>query len=321
MTQYSHLTAYLHLRYFVIFQFLSNFDISGLVDGDDENALQGMFYDCSNLKTIKCGELWNMKSTANSSDMFIGCTSLVGGKGTKFDSNHTDGEYARIDGGPNSPGYFTSVNEVTPEEKEEIYVTPTEIDFGRVELDTDKTANFTVTNNKSTDVTFSVPYWGEYFEVSDTNEDITLAPGESKVFTITAHGMKRGSQASCEFRINVNTEEDMEKPTVKATLTGWDTKPLTLATNSISLSRGEEKKVEIVYGSLNYELTSDDPHLFIANIADHGRSGGGWYDNYSSTTCFVRIEAGTTAEKATIRVKDKDTGEEVALQVTIDAVD
>ena len=166
-----------------------------------------------------------------------------------------------------------------------------------------------------------MPYWGDYFEVSDTNEDITLAPGESKVFTITAHGMKRGSQASCEFRINVNTEEDMEKPIVKATLTGWDTKPLTLATNSISLSRGEEKKVEIVYGSLNYELTSDDPHLFIANIADHGRSGGGWYDNYSSTTCFVRIEAGTTAEKATIRVKDKDTGEEVALQVTIDAVD
>lgn len=161
------------------------------MDGDDENALQGMFYDCSNLKTIKCGELWNMKSTANSSDMFIGCTSLVGGKGTKFDSNHTDGEYARIDGGPNSPGYFTSVNEVTPEEKEEIYVTPTEIDFGRVELDTDKTANFTVTNNKSTDVTFSVPYWGDYFEVSDTNEDITLAPGESKVFTITAHGMKK----------------------------------------------------------------------------------------------------------------------------------
>ena len=161
----------------------------------------------------------------------------------------------------------------TPEEKEEIYVTPTEIDFGRVELDTDKTANFTVTNNKSSDVTFSVPYWGEYFDVSDTNKDITLAPGESKVFTITAHGMKRGSQASCEFRINVNTEEDMEKPTVKATLTGWDTKPLTLATNSISLSRGEEKKVEIVYGSLNYELTSDDPHLFIANIADHGRSG------------------------------------------------
>ena len=246
---------------------------------------------------------------------------LVGGKGTKFDSNHTDGEYARIDGGPNSPGYFTNVNEVTPEEKEEIYVTPTEIDFGRVELDTDKTANFTVTNNKSTDVTFSVPYWGDYFEVSDTNEDITLAPGESKVFTITAHGMKRGSQASCEFRINVNTEEDLEKPTVKATLTGWDTKPLTLATNSISLSRGEEKEVEIVYGSLNYELTSDDPHLFTANIADHGRSGGGWYDNYSSTTCFVKIEAGTTAEKATIRVKDKDTGEEVALQVTIDAVD
>ena len=40
--------------------------------------------------------------------MFSNCHSLVGGAGTAYDSNHSDKEYARIDGGTNAPGYFTA---------------------------------------------------------------------------------------------------------------------------------------------------------------------------------------------------------------------
>lgn len=93
---------------------ISSFDISSLVDEYEENALQGMFFGCNNLKTIKCGVLWNVKNIAYSSDMFSGCACLVGGKGTNYDSNHTDAEYARIDGGPGKPGYFTDVNGSQP---------------------------------------------------------------------------------------------------------------------------------------------------------------------------------------------------------------
>ena len=39
--------------------------------------------------------------------MFDGCESLVGGKGTTYDDNFTNATYARPDGGPNKPGYFT----------------------------------------------------------------------------------------------------------------------------------------------------------------------------------------------------------------------
>lgn len=39
--------------------------------------------------------------------MFRNCFSIVGGKGTTYDKNHTDGEYARIDGGPSNPCYLT----------------------------------------------------------------------------------------------------------------------------------------------------------------------------------------------------------------------
>ncbi len=44
--------------------------------------------------------------------MFTGCTSLVGGQGTTWNSsNPTDKTYAHIDGGPSNPGYFTEWKE------------------------------------------------------------------------------------------------------------------------------------------------------------------------------------------------------------------
>ncbi len=87
---------------------LSNFDTSNV------SYMNEMFCDCTNLKKIYCGEKWTMDNVLVSfggmSRMFDNCISLVGGTGTKYDSEHTDGEYARIDGGPERPGYFTAVN-------------------------------------------------------------------------------------------------------------------------------------------------------------------------------------------------------------------
>ena len=40
--------------------------------------------------------------------MFYNSTNLVGGAGTRYDANHVDKTYARIDGGTSNPGYFTS---------------------------------------------------------------------------------------------------------------------------------------------------------------------------------------------------------------------
>ena len=65
-----------------------------------------MFAGCGKLKTIYANE--NFCYFGTDKLMFNGCTSLVGGKGTKFDSSHIDREYARIDQGAFNPGYFTS---------------------------------------------------------------------------------------------------------------------------------------------------------------------------------------------------------------------
>ena len=80
---------------------LSSFNIEKVTD------MTEMFSCCSNLTTIFCNSDWSTSSELDSNDMFYGCTALVGGKGTAYDSNFTDATYARPDGGTGAPGYFT----------------------------------------------------------------------------------------------------------------------------------------------------------------------------------------------------------------------
>ena len=69
---------------------------------------EGMFKDCAALTTIYVGSGWNTEKIIDGSEMFAGCTVLVGGAGTTFDADHTDYTYAHIDGGMANPGYFTA---------------------------------------------------------------------------------------------------------------------------------------------------------------------------------------------------------------------
>ena len=69
--------------------------------------MRKMFLGCKNLKTIYVGEGWNTSRNEGLEDMFVDCPNLVGGKGTKYDEDHTDGSYAHIDGGESNPGYLT----------------------------------------------------------------------------------------------------------------------------------------------------------------------------------------------------------------------
>ncbi len=81
-----------------------------------------MFDWCKNLKTIYAKrDKWNTDNVTFSLWMFSGCNSLVGGQGTKFDSNHTDKEYAVIDGGFCAPGYLTGDADDLPREAYAVY--------------------------------------------------------------------------------------------------------------------------------------------------------------------------------------------------------
>ena len=81
---------------------LSSFDTSKVTD------MRYMFSDSNKLKTIYSSNKFNTDAVTSNGSMFSGCTSLVGGAGTRYDANHVDKTYARIDGGTSNPGYFTS---------------------------------------------------------------------------------------------------------------------------------------------------------------------------------------------------------------------
>ena len=83
---------------------LSNFNTSSVTN------MSYMFMGNKALTTIYVSDFWKTDSVTNSINMFQNCTSLAGGAGTTFDSNHLDKEYARIDEGTSIPGYFTSKN-------------------------------------------------------------------------------------------------------------------------------------------------------------------------------------------------------------------
>ena len=66
-----------------------------------------MFENSSNLKTIYASNNFDTSNVTSGSNIFKGCTSLVGGAGTTYNSGRVIKTYARIDGGTSSPGYFT----------------------------------------------------------------------------------------------------------------------------------------------------------------------------------------------------------------------
>lgn len=76
----------------------SSFDTRSATD------MGGMFNGCT---TIYANERFVTEKVTSSSGMFS-CGNVVGGEGTKYDSTHTDKEYARIDDPEHGmPGYFT----------------------------------------------------------------------------------------------------------------------------------------------------------------------------------------------------------------------
>ena len=70
-----------------------------------------MFKGCSKLSVINVGDGWSTAAVTTSTEMFLNCNLLVGDQGTTYDANHTDGEYAHIDGGPANPGYLSAHRE------------------------------------------------------------------------------------------------------------------------------------------------------------------------------------------------------------------
>lgn len=88
---------------------VSSWDTSKVIN------MNSMFYNCASLKTIYSSPSADWSKVSSSENMFFyyeGTPSkrltIVGGKGTKYDTTKTDASYARVDGLNGKPGYFTA---------------------------------------------------------------------------------------------------------------------------------------------------------------------------------------------------------------------
>ena len=84
---------------------LTSLDLCSFNTYNVDNAA-GMFTGCSILEEINVSERWTNR-IMRKGNMFNGCKKLVGGQGTPYDPNNIGVSYARIDGGPENPGYLT----------------------------------------------------------------------------------------------------------------------------------------------------------------------------------------------------------------------
>ena len=81
----------------------------GKIDlGGTATYLAKAFKNCTNLTNIYVSKNPDLSSVTWSDDMFTGCYNLRGGKYSKFTDYGSDLKYAKIDEGPEDPGYFTS---------------------------------------------------------------------------------------------------------------------------------------------------------------------------------------------------------------------
>ena len=151
-----------------------------------------------------------------------------------------------------------------------ITVVPEDIHFGVVKQGTDITRELTVTNTCNANVTVKMDGCTKYtdcFDVSDNQEEMTLAPGESKVYIVTAHGTKAGYSPTQSLFVNCDgLEEPIE---IKMSSYGDDDDPIVDVTE-LSLNVGETASVK-VRNSRDYSSEPDVDDI----VELHGEGGSG----------------------------------------------
>jgi surface protein len=87
---------------------LSNWDTSNVTNMSYMFRRDNTSGYTSKLQRIIVSSKFKVDAVTESTNMFEGCTALVGGQGTTYNASNIDVGYAHIDGGTSNPGYFTS---------------------------------------------------------------------------------------------------------------------------------------------------------------------------------------------------------------------
>lgn len=245
------------------------------------NRIALMFGGCKALKTIYVSDKWSTASVEEGLGNFVftECTKLVGGKGTKFDANHTGSEYARIDGGPDAPGYLTGKGGAPEPDEVTITAKSYTITYGdpipTLEYTT-KGATLKGTPTLTCDATSASPVGTYDIKVgmgSVTNEKVSLVDGTLTItkapLTISAgnYTKKQGEENPTftptykGFKNNETEAVLTKQPTVSCSAT----KDSPAGTYDVTVSGAEAQNYEITYknGTLTIETRPIEKGEFI----------------------------------------------------------
>lgn len=202
-----------------------------------------------------------------------------------------------------------------------ITITPEngEIRFGVVKIGTEKTKELTVTNTNDKTVTVTMDgctkSWSN-FDVSNNQEEVTLTPGDSKVYIVTAHGQAAGLEVSQKLFVKCNAiDEDV---VVYLSSFGDDDEPL-IDVSSLTMPVGDNASVK-AHVSLNYDVEVDD--YSIVSYSSPGGPGvsGGPIDRHDPSSYDNSIDFIITALKsgvAHITFTDHLTNKTAILTITV----
>ena len=216
-------------------------------------------------------------------------------------------------------GYCVRPVEVSNMIPPAITVFPENIHFGVVKLGTDKKRSLTVTNTSNASVTVTMDgctkSWSN-FDVSNNQEEMTLAPGESKVYTVTAHGTKAGYAPTQSLLVNYG---GMEEPIeVKMSSYGDDDDPI-IDVTVLSLNVGETAAVK-VKNSGNYSSIPDVDDIVELQGGGGPEAHGGPIDRHNPWGNYSESEMTVKALKAGvvhITFTDHHTNHVSVLTVTV----
>jgi surface protein len=193
---------------------LSNFDTSKVTNTYD------MFKDCNNLKTIIVSNKFVTNNMTTSIHMFHQSSKIVGGNGTKYNSNYVDRTYARIDKS-GTPGYFTSANTRividSPKNNPQITSSNVVISGWAMSHIYDKRVDIYVDNTKISGIT----YVKRDDVISAITDAGTILENPTPGFTVT-HSIAGLSNGTHTVKVNV---VDTQNNTILQTATSTFTTP------------------------------------------------------------------------------------------------
>ena len=258
-----------------------------------------MFFNCKNLNKIYATT--DFIAPSNSEKMFYSCNRLKGENDTNYSSNKEHGEYARIDGGTDCPGYFSikypnkptlSVDNIYTYTGSEQTATVTGFDSSSMKIDGN------VKTNAGTYIITVTPIkqWSD-----GSTDSLTIQWVIEKVTVTVPTGLKA---AQGEKLSDIPLPEGWSWDEPDTLLSAGDSQKFKASyTPSDPINYNESKNVDL---TVDVEFAPDKPTLSNGTYTYNGSEQSVGINGFDNATMDIEGNTATVVGNYTVTVKSKN---------------